>query len=100
MLLICLTNSIIPPSYLCKTSFVFFEVVSINLIAIPLFKNASSLIRFSKIDELNLIEEKISFEGKKVILVPFFFVFPNFLNGLTAFPSLNFTSYSFPSQIL
>ena len=39
---------------------------------IPLFKNANSLILFSKIVELNLIDEKISFEGKKFILVPFF----------------------------
>ena len=41
---------------------------------IPLFKNANSLILFSKIVELNLINEKISFDGKKFILVPFFFV--------------------------
>ena len=43
------------------------------------------------------MEEKICFDGKKVILVPFFFVFPNFLSGLTELPSLNFISYSFPS---
>ena len=49
------------------------------------------------IDALNLIEEKISFDGKNVILVPFFFVFPSFLRGLTEFPSLNSLSYSFPS---
>ena len=63
----------------------------------PLFKNANSLILFSRIDALNLIEENISFEGKKLILVPFFFVFPIFFNGLTASPSLNSILYSFPS---
>ena len=42
----------------------------------PLFKNASSLILLSNIFELNFIEENISLEGKKVILIPFFFFFP------------------------
>ena len=41
--------------------FWFFEELSISLIAIPLLKNANSLILFSNIDELNLIEENISF---------------------------------------
>ena len=61
LLFICLTNSIIPPSYLCKYSFDFLEVLSTSLIAIPLFKKASSLILFSRIEGLNLIEENISF---------------------------------------
>ena len=47
--------------------------------------------------ELNLVDENISLDGKKVIFVPFFFVFPTCFNGLTEFPSLNFISYSFPS---
>ena len=64
---------------------------------IPLFKNASSLILLSKIDELNFNDEKISFEGKKVIFVPFFFVLPTIFKGFNEFPSLNFISYSFPS---
>ena len=81
-LLICLTNSKIPPSYLCKNSFDFFEVLSINFIPIPLLRNANSLILFSKIEELNLIEEKICLDGRKVIFVPFFFVFPIFLAAL------------------
>ena len=64
---------------------------------IPLFKNASSLILLSRIDELNFIDEKISFEGKKEIFVPFFFVLPTTFKGFNDFPSLNFISYSFPS---
>ena len=87
LLSICLTNSMIPPSYLCVNSFGFFEVSSTNLIDIPLFKNANSLILFSIIEALNLIEEKIYFDGKKLILVPFFFVVPIFFNGLSEFPS-------------
>ena len=63
LLFIYFTNSRIPPSYLCKNSFCFFEVLSTSLIAIPLFKNASSLILFSSVAELNLIDEKISFDG-------------------------------------
>ena len=97
LLFICFTNSRIPPSYLCKISLDFFVVLSINLIPIPLLRNASSLILFSKIEELNLIDEKISLDGKKVILVPFFLVFPIFFKGFTEFPSLNLISYSFPS---
>ena len=45
----------------------FLDELSINVIDIPLFKNANSLILFSKIEGLNFIEEKISLEGKKVI---------------------------------
>ena len=71
----CLTNSIIPPSYLCKNSFGFFDVLSINFIDIPLLRKANSLILFSSIVVLNLIEEKICLEGKKVIFVPVFFCF-------------------------
>ena len=46
---------------------------------------------------LNFTDEKISLEGKKFILVPLFFVFPIFFNGLTVFPFSNLISYSFPS---
>ena len=56
--------------------FLLFEVISISFIQIPLFKNANSLILLSKIEELKLIDEKTSFEGKKFILVPFFLVLP------------------------
>ena len=42
------------------------------LYALPLFKKANSLILFSNIDELNFVDEKISLEGKKFILVPLF----------------------------
>ena len=41
------------------------------------------------IDELNVVEEKISFEGKKFIKVPVLLVLPITFNGDTAFPSLN-----------
>ena len=58
---------------------------------IPLFKKANSLIRFSKIVTLNLIEEKTSFDGKKFILVPFFFVLPICFNGFKVFPFLKNT---------
>ena len=72
-------------------------MLSISFIAMPLLRKANSLILFSRTVMLNFIEEKICFDGKKVILVPFFFVLPIFLSGLIAFPSLNFISYSFPS---
>ena len=55
----CFTNSRIPPSYLCKNSLGFLEVLSINVIAIPLLRKANSLILFSKIVVLNFVEEKI-----------------------------------------
>ena len=93
----CFTNSSIPPSYLWKNSLVFFDELSINFIAIPLLRKANSLILFSRVVALNFIEEKICLDGKKVILVPFFFVFPIFLSGLIEFPSLNCISYSLPS---
>ena len=48
----------------------------------PLFKKASSLILFINIDPLNLIDEKIFFEGKKVILVPDSFDFPDTFKGV------------------
>ena len=72
------TNSIIPPSYLCIYSFGFLFVLSIKLIDTPLLRKASSLILFSKIVGLNLIEENTAFEGKKLIFVPFFFCFSDF----------------------
>ena len=91
------TNSIIPPSYLCSNSLCFLEFLSISFIQTPLFKKANSLILFSKIDELNLIEENISEDGRKVIFVPVFFVLPICLSGLTEYPSSKFISYSLPS---
>ena len=68
-----------------KFLFDFFEELSTSFIDIPLFKKASSLILLSSINELNFIEEKICFEGKKVILVPFFFVFPICFKGFRDF---------------
>jgi len=41
------------------------------------------------IDELNVVEEKISFEGKKFIKVPVLLVLPITFNGERAIPSLN-----------
>ena len=82
---------------MCSNSFVFFEELSISLINIPLFKKANSLNLFSSIEGLNLIEEKISFEGKKVIFVPLFFVLPIFLRGFNEFPFSKLILYSFPS---
>ena len=70
---------------------------SINLIDIPLLRKANSLILFSRTEVLNFVDEKICFEGKKVILVPFFLVLPTFLSGLTEFPSLKLITYSLPS---
>ena len=64
---------------------------------IPLFKKANSLILFSKIVALNLIKEKTSFDGKKFILVPLFFVLPICFNGFNVLPFLKITEYSFPS---
>ena len=83
-------------SYLWMNSLGFFEVLSTNLTAIPLLRKANSLILFSSIAVLNLTAEKIFFDGRKVILVPFFFVLPIFFNGLMVFPSLNLISYSLP----
>jgi hypothetical protein len=47
------------------------------------------------VDVLNFVEEKIFFEGIKLILVPVFFVVFANLSGLTDFPSLNEIKYSF-----
>ena len=41
------------------------------------------------IDELNVMEEKISFEGKKFIRVPVLLALPITFSGERAFPSLN-----------
>ena len=59
------------------------------MIFIPLFKNASSRILLIIILGENFIEEKISFDGKKVICVPVSFDFPLILSGATETPSLN-----------
>ena len=85
-LLICFTNSIIPPSYLCWNSSSFFENLSKRVMLTPLFRKANSLILFSIIVELNLIDEKTSLEGKKFIFVPFFFVLPICFNECKVFP--------------
>ena len=52
-------------------TFFFFKVKSTTDIFKPLFKNANSFNLFSNIEKLNLIDEKISFEGIKLISVPF-----------------------------
>jgi len=62
-----------------------------------LYKKASSLILFSKIDELNLVKENRLLDGKKFIKVPVLFVLPLAFRGAKAFPSLNPTKYSFLS---
>ena len=59
----CSTNSRIPPSYLWTYSFCFDDVLSFKVIFIPLLRNASSLILFSIIVELNFIDENIFLEG-------------------------------------
>ena len=59
-----------------------------------MFKNANSRILFCKTVELNLVEEKISFDGKNTILVPVFFVFPISFKGFKEFPSLKVIEYS------
>ena len=65
--------------------FSFLLVLSNKVIDIPLFKKASSLILLSKIEALNFIDEKISFDGRKLILVPLFLVLPTFLKVLLDF---------------
>ena len=45
----------------------------------------------------NLVKEKTSEDGKKLIKVPFLFVFPDILRGAIVFPFLNSTLYSFLS---
>ena len=62
-----------------------------------MFKKASSLILLIRIFELNSVEEKIFFEGKKVICVPVSFDFPIIFNGAFASPSLNSIKYFFSS---
>ena len=52
--------------------FIFFVVLLQRVIETPLLRKANSLILFSKVVELNFIEENTSFEGKKFILVPLF----------------------------
>ena len=46
------------------------------------------------------MEEKISFEGKKVICVPEFFDFPTTFKADFAFPFLNSIKYFFPSLLI
>ena len=47
--------------------------------------------------ELNFVDVKISFEGKKVIFVPFFFVLPISFSGFIESPFLNVIKCSLPS---
>ena len=86
-----------PPSYLFLYSFSFFPDLSTKIIHKPLFKKASSLILFCNVDELKLVSENTSLDGKKFIRVPVLFVFPLAFNGDNAYPSLNSTRYSFLS---
>ena len=72
-------------------SFGFDEILSIMEIFIPLFKKANSFILLLIIDELNFVSEKISFEGKKFILVPVFLLLPITFKGDDALPFLNST---------
>ena len=83
------TNSSIPPSYLFINSFGFECVLSNIDIFIPLFRKANSLILFCIIVALNFVTEKISLDGKKLILVPEFLVFPIIFNGEIDLPFLN-----------
>ena len=46
---------------------------------------------------LNFIEEKISFDGRKVICVPVFLDFPITLSGFFASPLINSIKYFLPS---
>ena len=55
----------------------------------PLFKKANSLILFSKIEKLNLMDENISLDGTKLISVPLVFDFPTCFKEVLASPSLN-----------
>ena len=73
--------------------FSFFPVRSVKIIFIPLFKKASSLILFISIFGLNLMDEKISLEGKNVICVPVSFDLPTFLSGALASPLINSIKY-------
>ena len=87
------TNSKTPPSNLKMLVFSFFPVKSVKVTFIPLFKKAISLILFIRVFGLNLIEEKISFEGKNVICVPVSLDLPSFLSGALASPLLNSIKY-------
>ena len=49
---------------------------------------------------LNLIDEKISVDGKKVICVPVSFVFPIIFKGAFAEPSSNSIKCLFPSLLI
>ena len=49
---------------------------------------------------LNFIEEKISFEGKKVIFVPLSLDFPMTFKADFVFPLLNSTKYFLPSLLI
>ena len=77
--------------------FSFLLLKSVNIIFIPLFRKANSLILLIRIFALNLIDEKTSFEGKKVICVPVSFDLPIFLSGDIALPLLNSIKYFSPS---
>ena len=91
------TNSTIPPSNLNSTLLGFFWVRSVNIILIPLFKKASSLILFCKVKKLNLFKENISLDGKNFISVPVFFDLPTTFKGDFASPFLNSIKCFFPS---
>ena len=65
-----------------------------------MFKNANSLILLIKILALNLTVEKISVDGKKVILVPDCFDFPIAFNGAFASPFSNSIKYFLLSLLI
>ncbi len=70
-----LTNSTIPPLY--WNSWDLLVRSSRIVILRPLFRNASSRIRWVRTSKLNSIVSKISSSGLKVILVPVFFGLPD-----------------------
>ena len=94
------TYSRIPPSYLNTSSFSFLLFKSLNVILIPLFKKANSLILLIIVFALNFIDEKISFEGRKVISVPVSLDFPIVLRAAFAVPLINSIKYFFPSLLI
>ena len=65
-----------------------------------LFKKANSRILLISIFPLNFVEEKTSFEGKNVILVPVSFDLPTAFNGDLALPFLNSIKYFLPSLLI
>ena len=69
-LLINWTYSLIPPSYLKFSSFVFEALLSFRIILTPVFKKANSLNLFSTVPKLKSIFLKVLVEGRKVISVP------------------------------